>query len=49
VSVVVPVFGMFIVGSAAVGVVFLDESLTARKVVGVALAVVAVYLVSVEP
>lgn len=49
VSVVVPIFGMFIVGSAAVGVAFLDESLTARKVVGVALAVVAVYLVSVEP
>jgi Predicted membrane protein len=49
VSVVVPVFGMFIVGSAAVGVFFLDESLTARKIVGVALAVVAVYLVSVEP
>ena len=48
VSVVVPIFGMFIVGSAAVGVAFLDESLTARKVVGVALAVVAVYLVSVE-
>ncbi|MDZ7688102.1 MAG: EamA family transporter [Halobacteriales archaeon] len=49
VSVVVPIFGMFIVGSAVVGVVFLDESVTARKVVGVALAVVAVYLVTVEP
>ena len=49
VSVVVPIFGMFIVGSAAVGIAFFDESLTARKVVGVALAVVAVYLVSVEP
>jgi len=49
VSVVVPIFGMFIVGSAAVGVAFLDESLTARKILGVALAIVAVYLVSVEP
>jgi len=49
VSVVVPVFGMFIVGSAAVGVLAFDESLTARKVAGIALAVVAVYLVSVEP
>ena len=46
VTVVVPVFGMFIVGSAVVGVVFLDEALTARKVTGVVLAVVAVYLVS---
>jgi transporter family protein len=49
VSVVVPIFGMFIVGSAVVGVVVFDESVTARKGVGVALAVVAVYLVSVEP
>jgi transporter family protein len=49
VSVVVPIFGMFIVGSAVVGVVVFDESVTARKAVGVALAVVAVYLVSVEP
>jgi transporter family protein len=49
VSVVVPIFGMFIVGSAAVGVVLLDESVTARKLIGVVLAVVAVYLVSVEP
>ncbi len=49
VSVVVPVFGMFIVGSAAVGVLAFDESLTVRKVAGIALAVVAVYLVSVEP
>ena len=49
VSVVVPIFGMFIVGSAVVGVVVFDETVTARKVVGVALAVVAVYLVSVEP
>lgn len=49
VSVVVPIFGMFIVGSAAVGVALFDESVTLRKVLGVGLAVVAVYLVSVEP
>lgn len=48
VSVVVPVFGTFLVTSAAAGVVVLDEPLTARKVLGVALAVVAVYLVAVE-
>jgi len=48
VSVVVPIFGTFLVTSAAVGVVFLDEPLTARKVAGVALAVVAIYLVAAE-
>jgi transporter family protein len=48
VSVVTPVFGLFLVVSSAVGIVALDEPLTARKVVGIALAIVAVYLVSVE-
>lgn len=48
VSVVVPIFGTFLVTSAAAGVVFLDEPLTARKVAGVALAVIAIYLVAAE-
>lgn len=48
VSVVTPVFGMFLVLSSVLGIAFLDESLTARKTVGIALGVVAVYLVSVE-
>jgi transporter family protein len=48
VSVVVPVFGLFLVTSSLVGVVALDEPLTARKGVGVLLALVAVYLVTVE-
>ena len=48
VSVVAPVFGMFLVTSSALGILFLDETLTARKALGVLLAVVAVYLVSVE-
>jgi len=48
VSVVTPVFGLFIVISSALGVAVLDEPLTARKVAGVGLAVVAVYLTSVE-
>jgi len=48
VSVVTPVFGLFLVLSSAIGVVALDEPLTARKVAGIVLAVVAVYLVSVE-
>lgn len=48
VSVVAPVFAMFFVASSAVGVVFLDEPVTARKLLGVAFAVVAVVLVAGE-
>ena len=46
VSVVVPIFGSFIVGSAAIGVAFLGEPLTGRKVAGVALTLFGVYLVA---
>jgi len=48
VSVVVPVFGMFIATSSLLGIAFLDEPLTARKVAGIGLAVAAIYLTSVE-
>jgi len=48
VSVVVPIFGTFIVTSSVVGIAFLDEALTARKAAGIAFAVLAVYLTSVE-
>lgn len=48
VSVVVPVFGLFIVTSSVVGVVALEESLTVRKGLGIAFAVLAVYLTTVE-
>lgn len=44
VSVVVPIYGLFIVGSTVVGIVFLNESLTPLRVAGVGCAVVAVYL-----
>lgn len=44
VTVVVPIFGMFIVFSSIVGFVFLDEPLTLRKGVGIGLAAVAVWL-----
>ncbi|WP_435195423.1 EamA family transporter [Natronomonas sp. EA1] len=44
VSVVVPIFGMFLVTSSAVGILALDEPLTAKKAVGILLAGVAVYL-----
>jgi transporter family protein len=48
VSVVVPIFGMFIATSSILGIAFLDEPLTGRKVAGIGLAVAAVYLTSVE-
>lgn len=48
VSIVVPIFGLFIVTSSAVGVLFLDEAFTVRKALGVALALVAVYLTAAE-
>jgi len=48
VSVVVPIFGMFLVTSSVVGIVALDEALTARKVAGIGFAALAVYLTSVE-
>ena len=44
VSVVTPVYGMFLVGSSLLSVLFLDDSLTLQKGAGIALAVVAVYL-----
>lgn len=48
VSVVSPIFGMFLVLSSVIGIAFLDEPLTARKTAGIGLAIVSVYLVSVE-
>jgi transporter family protein len=48
VSIVVPIFGLFLVGSSVVGIAFLGESLTLRKGVGVLLAIVAVFLTTFE-
>ena len=48
VSLVTPIFGLFLVISSLVGVVILNEPLTARKAVGVVFAVVAVVLVAGE-
>jgi len=44
VSIVVPIFAMFIVTSSAIGVVALEESLTLRRGAGIALGMAAVYL-----
>ena len=48
VSVVTPVFGLFLVTSSILGIVFLDESLTARKLAGIGFEVLAVYFTTVE-
>jgi transporter family protein len=48
VSVVVPIFGMFLVTSSLIGIAFLNEALTLRKGAGIVLAVVAVLLVTTE-
>lgn len=44
VSVVAPIYGMFLVGSALIGMVALGEAVTIRKVAGLAFAALAVYL-----
>lgn len=46
VSIVVPLFAMFIVGGSVIGVLALEESMTVRNAVGIALAVAAIYLLS---
>ena len=45
-SVVVPIYGMFIVGGAALGVAVLHEPLTWNKVAGLVAAVIGVVLIS---
>ncbi|GGL60587.1 EamA family transporter [Halocalculus aciditolerans] len=44
VSIVVPVFGMFLVTSSLAGILFLGDDLTLRKSAGVLFAIAAVYL-----
>jgi transporter family protein len=46
VSVVTPIFGLFLVGSAIIGMSFLGEAVTPRKLVGLGFAAIAVYLTS---
>jgi len=44
ISVVVPIFAMFIVTSSVVGILFLEEVLTLRKGLGIVFGMAAVYL-----
>ncbi|CQR50263.1 MULTISPECIES: EamA family transporter [Haloferax] len=48
VSVVAPIFGMFLAVSSVVGIVALGEPLTVRKVAGIGFAVLAIALVSLD-
>jgi len=43
---VVPVYGMFVVGGALLGIVFLKEPVTYRKLLGVAFAALSIYLIA---
>lgn len=44
VSVVVPIFGMFIVGSSAIAILALEEALTIERAAGIGCAILAIYL-----
>lgn len=46
VSIVVPVFGMFLVGGALLGIVVLGEAVTAKKALGIAFGGLAVILIA---
>jgi transporter family protein len=46
-NVVVPIYGMFIVGGSLLGVLFLGEPMTWNKIVGLAAAVFGVALISI--
>jgi transporter family protein len=48
-SIVVPIYGMFIVGGAVLGLVFLHEPFTFRKALGILLAAVSIYLIAGHP
>ena len=48
-SIVVPIYGMFIVGGAVLGLVFLHEPFTLRKTLGILLAAVSIYLIAGHP
>lgn len=48
VSVVVPIFGLFLVTSSLVGVALLGESLTLNRAVGICLAMLAIVFISLD-
>lgn len=48
VSVVVPIYGLFVVTSSIVGFAFLDETFTITKAAGIVFAALAIILVSID-
>jgi transporter family protein len=48
VSVVAPIFGLFLVTSSVIGVVMLDEPMTLQRGLGILLAMLAIVLLSFE-
>jgi len=45
-SIVVPIYGMFIVGGSVLGILFLEEPLTAKKLLGIGFASLSVVLIA---
>lgn len=45
-SVVVPIYGLFIVGGAVLGIVVLDEPVTVKKLLGIGFACLSVILIA---
>jgi len=45
-SEVVPIYGMFVVGGALLGIVFLNEPVTHRKLLGILFAALSIYLIA---
>jgi transporter family protein len=45
--VVVPIYGMFIVGGSLLGVLFLGEPMTWQKIIGLTAAVIGVVPISI--
>jgi len=46
VSIVVPIYGLFIVVSSVIGIVAFDEALTPRKMAGIFFSILAIVLIS---
>jgi transporter family protein len=48
-SIVVPIYGMFIMGGATLGMLVLREPLTVYKLVGIGLAAASIYFITTSP
>jgi transporter family protein len=48
-SIVVPIYGMFIIGGSALGMLVLREPITVYKLVGIGLATASIYFITVNP